>query len=183
MWTAVDERRSRRDFDGAPLSLVDLATILDTAYGRRGEDRRTVPSGGALYPLELYAAARRVEGISAGVHRYDPERHALEEQELGDPWPALEAACPLSGLLRGGAAAVLVLAVFGRTRFKYGQRGYRFALLEAGHVGQNAVLAASALGLAALPLGGFYDAQVDALVGADGLEESVVYGIVLGGSP
>lgn len=183
LWSAVDGRRSRRDFDGAPLSLDDLATILDTAYGQRGEHRRTVPSGGALYPLELHAAVRRVEGLPAGVHLYDPELHILEERELGDPWPALEAACPLTGLIHGGAAAVLVLAVFGRTRFKYGQRGYRFALLEAGHVAQNALLAASALGLAALPLGGFYDAQVDDLVGADGLEESVVYGIVLGGSP
>jgi SagB-type dehydrogenase family enzyme len=183
LWSAVDGRRSRRDFNGSMLRQADLATILDTAYGRRDEDRRTVPSGGALYPLELYAAVRDVDGVAAGVHRYDPELHALEEHELGNPWPALEAACPLAGLLHNGAATVLVLAVFGRTRFKYGQRGYRFALLEAGHVVQNAALAASALGLAALPLGGFYDAQVDELVGADGLEESVVYGLVLGGSP
>jgi SagB-type dehydrogenase family enzyme len=182
LWSAVDGRRSRRDFDGSTLRQADLATILDTAYGLRDGDRRTVPSGGALYPLELYAAVRHVDGVAVGVHRYDPELHALEEHELGDPWPALEAACPLTGLLHRGAAAVLVLAVFGRTRFKYGQRGYRFALLEAGHVVQNAVLAASALGLAALPLGGFYDAQVDELVGADGLEESVVYAVVLGGS-
>ena len=88
--------------------------------------------------------------------------HALEEQALADPWPALERACPLPDLLAGAACAFLLLAVFGRTRFKYGQRGYRFALLEAGHVAQNVVLAAAALGVAALPLGGYYDAQVDA---------------------
>jgi SagB-type dehydrogenase family enzyme len=136
-----------------------------------------VPSGGALYPLEVYVALRR-----DGVHRYDPGLHTLEEHEHGDPWPALEAACPLPGLLDGGSAALLLLAVFGRTRFKYGQRGYRFALLEAGHVVQNVALAAAALDVPALPLGGFYDAQVDELVGADGLEESVVYGVVLGGA-
>lgn len=182
LWTAVDRRRSRRDFDGSALSRADLATILDTAYGVRGEVRRTVPSGGALYPLELYAAVRRVDGVAPGVYRYDSELHALEEREQRNPWPALETACPLTGLLHGGAAALLVLAVFGRTRFKYGQRGYRFALLEAGHVVQNAVLAAAALDLPVLPLGGYYDAQVDELVGADGLEESVVYGVVLGGA-
>jgi SagB-type dehydrogenase family enzyme len=182
LWSAVDRRRSRRDFDGSALSRTDLATILDTAYGVRGEGRRTVPSGGALYPLELYAAVRCVDGVARGVYRYDSELHALEQREQRDPWPTLETACPLTGLLDGGAAALLVLAVFGRTRFKYGQRGYRFALLEAGHVAQNAVLAAAALDLAALPLGGYYDARVDDLVGADGLEESVVYGVVLGGS-
>jgi SagB-type dehydrogenase family enzyme len=176
LWSAFERRRSRRDF-GRTVTRAELATLLDAAYGIRDGSRRTVPSGGALYPLEVYVAVR-----GEGVYRYDPELHALEEHDLGDPWPALEAACPLPGLLRDGAAALLVLGVFGRTRFKYGQRGYRFALLEAGHVVQNAVLAAAALDLAALPLGGYYDAQVDALVGADGVEESVVYGLILGGA-
>jgi nitroreductase len=62
-------------------------------------------------------------------------------------------------------------------------RGYRFALLEAGHVVQNLVLAATALGLPALPLGGWYDRRVDALVGADGLDEATVYVVLLGGRP
>jgi SagB-type dehydrogenase family enzyme len=182
LWHALDRRRSRRDFTGASLSLAHIATLLDAGYGLRDGRRRTVPSGGALYPFELHVAASAVGGVLPGVYRYDPELHALEEHELGDPWPALEAACPLPGLLDGGAAVLLLLAIFGRTRFKYGLRGYRFALLEAGHVIQNVALAGVALDLAVLPLGGFYDAQVDALVGADGVEESVVYGAVLGGA-
>jgi SagB-type dehydrogenase family enzyme len=70
--------------------------------------------------------------------------------------------------------------MFWRTRFKYGLRGYRFALLEAGHVVQNVLLACTALGLAAVPVGGFYDRPVDALLGADGVNESVVYAVSLG---
>jgi len=182
LWHALDQRRSRRDFSGNALSLAHLATLLDAAYGLRDGARRTVPSGGALYPFELYVGARAVGGVEPGVFRYDAELHALEEHELGDPWTVLEAACPLPGLLDGGAAVLLLLAIFGRTRFKYGLRGYRFALLEAGHVLQNAALAGVALDLPVLPLGGFYDAQIDALVGADGVEESVVYGAVLGGT-
>jgi SagB-type dehydrogenase family enzyme len=182
LWSALDRRCSRRDFSGEGLPGAELATLLDAGYGTRDGQRRTVPSGGALYPFELHVAARAVAGLPPGVYRYDSELHALEEHELGDPWPALEAACPLPGLLDGGAAVLLLLAVFGRTRFKYGLRGYRFALLEAGHVVQNVALAAVALDLAALPLGGFYDAQVDDLVGADGVEESVVYGVVVGGA-
>lgn len=182
LWRALDSRRSRRDFHGSALPRRALATLLDAGYGMRSANRRTVPSGGALYPLELHVAAHSVESVDAGVYRYDPHRHALEELAPQDPWPRLEAACPFPGLLDGAAAALLVLAVFGRTRFKYGQRGYRFALLEAGHVVQNVVLAATALDLPALPLGGFYDAQVDTLLDADGVEESVVYGVVLGGA-
>jgi SagB-type dehydrogenase family enzyme len=134
-----------------------------------------VPSGGGLYPLELYVALR-----GKGIHRYDPELHLLEQHDPGDPWPALVLTSPAPELLDGASAAIFVLGVFGRTRFKYGQRGYRFALLEAGHVVQNVVLAAAALDVAALPFGGYYDARVDDLVGADGVEESVVYAVVLG---
>jgi SagB-type dehydrogenase family enzyme len=74
----------------------------------------------------------------------------------------------------------VLTAMFWRTRFKYGVRGYRFALLEAGHVGQNVTLAAAALRVAALPVGGFFDRRLDELVGADGLDEASVYAIVLG---
>jgi SagB-type dehydrogenase family enzyme len=182
LWVALERRQSRRDFDGAWLAERSLATVLDSGYGIRAGNRRRVPSGGALYPLEVYVASHRVDGVGAGVYRFDPHRHALEELDRSDPWAALETACVFPGLLDGAAAVMLVAAVFGRTRFKYGQRGYRFALLEAGHVVQNVVLAAAALGLPALPLGGFYDAQVDALVDLDGVEESVVYGVVVGGA-
>ena len=174
LWSAIDRRRSRRTFRGT-LEDADLAAVLDAAYGVRDVSRRTVPSGGALYPLELYAALRE-----RGVYRYDPELHLLEEHDAEDPWPALVSTSPLPSLLDDAAAAVLVLAVFGRTRFKYGQRGYRFALLEAGHAIQNVVLAAAALDVVALPFGGYYDARIDDIVGADGVEESVVYAAVVG---
>ena len=65
--------------------------------------------------------------------------------------------------------------MFWRSRFKYGARSYRFSLLEAGHVAQNFLLAAEALGLAATPVGGFYDDRVDQFVGVDGLFESSLY--------
>jgi len=177
---ALARRASRRDFAGA-LDPVTLATLLDAAYGIRGGNRRTVPSAGALYPLELFVGVRAVSRLEPGVYRYDARGHDLERHQACDPWPALEAACPLEGLLAGGAAALLVLGVFGRARCKYGQRGYRFTLLEAGHVAQNVLLAAAALDVPALPLGGFYDSQVDAIVDADGVDESVVYAVILGG--
>jgi SagB-type dehydrogenase family enzyme len=73
------------------------------------------------------------------------------------------------------ALTIAVVATFARSRAKYGLRGYRFALLEAGHLVQAAVTTATALGLAALPWGGFIDAAVDARLELDGLERSCVY--------
>ena len=87
------------------------------------------------------------------------------------------------GLVDRAAALVVVTAFFWRTRFKYGARGYRFVLIEAGHVAQNMLLAATALGLDALPVGGYYDRRLDALVGADGLDEATVYAVLIGGRP
>ena len=181
LWSAIEQRRSARAFDGSALQLPTLAALLHAGYGTLDGGRRTVPSGGALYPLELYVFAGRVAALTASVAHFDPERRVLEVLCERDVWTELDEASALPGLLERAAAVVVVSAVFWRTRFKYGQRGYRFALLEAGHVAQNMLLAAATLGVAALPLGGFYDDRVDALLGLNGVDESALYGVVLGG--
>jgi len=180
LWATVDRRRSARAFDGSDLRLRTLATLLDTGYGARGE-RRSVPSGGALYPLELYVASCRVDGLAPGVFHFDPERRVLETLRSANVWDEVDSASARPGLVGNAAAVVFVTAVFWRTRFKYGLRGYRFALLEAGHAMQNLVLAATALSTPAVPLGGFYDGRVEDLLGVDGVDEAVLYGVVLGG--
>lgn len=174
LWSAIAARRSGHDFTGT-LDVDALATMLLAGYGQRA-----VPSGGALYPLEVYVVTRRLTGLPAGVFHLDPERRVLEVVHEGDVSDALGAAMPASELVADASAVIFVTAVFWRTRFKYGLRGYRFALLEAGHVMQNVLLAATALGVTAFPLGGFYDAPAEALLGVDGVDESVLYGAVLG---
>lgn len=188
---AVAARRSGRVFAAADLALVELATLLHAAYGvthlarlpdgGRGQPLRAVPSGGALYPLELYVLAQRVQGLASGLHHYDPLRHVLERL----PLHAAHAPAELTAypeLLEPAGAVVLLTAMFWRTRFKYALRGYRFALLEAGHAGQNLLLAAAALRLAAVPVGGVYDARVEQLLGVDGVDESLVYVLSVGRS-
>ena len=165
------------------ISLGAVSTLLASAYGcrqRSGRTTRPVPSAGGLYPLELYVVATRVDGLAAGVHHYDPFAHRLETLDVADPVARLSRGLVDPDLAACAAATLVVTAVFPRTRFKYGQRGHRFALLEAGHLVQNLLLAATALGIAALPYGGFYDRSLDALVGADGLDECTVYVVFLG---
>lgn len=187
---AITGRRSRRAFGASPLTLENLATLLRAAYGvtdrdPEGEQRfRTVPSGGALYPLDIYPVVRNVEGLAAGLYHYDPYREVLEVIREGD------LVGELAGGLVGppedpdaaanGAVVFAIAGIFWRTRFKYGLRGYRFVLLEAGHIGQNLLLVAEALGLNAFPIGGFYDRTVDSVVGLDGVNESVIYCVAVG---
>jgi SagB-type dehydrogenase family enzyme len=182
---AVASRRSLRSFGPRPLELNALATILHAGYGITAtidgttQALRTVPSGGALYPLELYVVGQRVEGLDPSLFHYDPLRHGLEIlRPLESPaWSELS---PYAAPLAESAAVVAITATFWRSRFKYGARAYRFALMEAGHVGQNLLLAAAALGVHAVPLGGFFDREVDALLGADGLYEASLYLVPLG---
>jgi SagB-type dehydrogenase family enzyme len=65
--------------------------------------------------------------------------------------------------------------MFERSTFKYGERGYRFVLLEAGHVAQNLSLTACALGMGCVNIGGFFDRKVDELLELDGLHQSTIY--------
>lgn len=173
-------RRSARADALRPLGAAQLAAVLAACYASEAEGRRPVPSGGALYPLELYVIAAAVNGVKRGVYHFHPFRGQLNRLAPID-WNAIRDALAAPDLLERTAALLVVTAMFSRTRFKYGPRGYRFALLEAGHLAQNALLAATDLGLAALPVGGFFDRRLDAVVGADGLEEASIYAIALGG--
>ena len=186
----LHSRGSERRFAGGRIRVTELSTVLHAAYGvtERCEPElepgslvrlRTVPSGGALYPLELYVDAQAVDGLASGLYHFDPSRHALETIAAG---PRLDAEAILVDppAAAGAAALVVLVGVFWRSRFKYGLRGYRFTLLEAGHAAQNLLLAATALDLASLPLGGFFDRILDDELELDGVEESSLYALAVG---
>lgn len=178
---AMARRRSARAEALRPVGIGELSTVLASAYAAGAHGRRPVPSAGALYPLELYVVAAAINGVDRGIYHFNPFR--LRLARLGSfSWPEVRAALVDPAVLDHASALVVVTAVFARSRIKYGLRGYRFALLEAGHLIQNAVLAATDLGLPALPLGGFYDRLLDGIVGADSLDEATVHALVLGGA-
>jgi SagB-type dehydrogenase family enzyme len=187
--SALERRRSTRTFGERPLRLEELGAILHAAYGATGEVAgtsqalRSAPSGGALYPLELYVVCRRVDGAAVALHHYDPLRHGLELLRPFQPDESLADLSPYHELLAASAALVVLTAMFWRSRFKYGARAYRFTLIEAGHVAQSLLLAVAALGLAAVPIGGFFDRRVDAFLGVDGLDEASLYLVPIGPCP
>jgi SagB-type dehydrogenase family enzyme len=185
---ALERRRSTRQFGDDPVPLAALAAVLAAGYGvtrpapvgRELPALRATPSAGALYPLEFFVVARRVEGLDEELYHYDPLRHELER--IG-PAGDLGRLSPHADIVEGAAAVLIAAAVFWRSRFKYGLRAYRFTLLEAGHAMQNVLLAATALELGSIVLGGFYDAKVDALLGLDGVDESSLVLACIGSLP
>jgi SagB-type dehydrogenase family enzyme len=178
-------RESARGFGPGSVGIAELAAVLRRCQGvtRDNDDNdyprpfRVVPSGGALYPLEIYVWARDVAGLEAGLYHYDPLSDELDVLGPRDLSPAFVQ----RDLVETAPVVLLVSAVFFRTVFKYGERGYRFALLEAGHLVQNALLASAARGLASVPVGGYFDRELDRALGIDGLHESVLYTVLLGG--
>lgn len=185
---ALASRRSERTFAERSLDVAHVSTLLHAAYGvtHAGEAEqkfRAAPSGGGLYPLEVYVAARAVDGLERGVYHFDPLRHRIGAVGGEDAVAALLAASAYPEITSTCGMVVLIAAVFWRSRFKYAIRGYRFTLLEAGHVVQNLLLAATALELASLPLGGYYDRAVDDALGLDGVNESMIYAACVGARP
>ncbi len=186
---AIRERRTQTTFGTAPISLGDLSSLLTGGYGATerpsavGNRRfRTVPSAGALYPLELYVHVRAVTGLEAGLYHFGATAGLLQRvRPLADG--ELARAFVQPDVIGTAAAVILITAVFQRTTFKYGERGYRFALIEAGHVAQNIDLIACALRLPAANLGGFFDRELEQLLDIDGVEQSLVYAVGIGSSP
>jgi SagB-type dehydrogenase family enzyme len=183
---AILERRTATTFGNAPISLQDLASLLTGGYGATerasvvGNRRfRTVPSAGALYPLELYVFVRAVTGIEPGLYHFQATAGLLQRLRLL-PDEELASAFVQSDVINSAAAVILITAVFQRTTFKYGERGYRFILIEAGHVAQNIDLIASALHLPAANVGGFFDRELETLLDIDGVEQSLVYAVAIG---
>jgi SagB-type dehydrogenase family enzyme len=163
---ALGQRRSVRQFGAAPLSLAEVAQLLWAAQGQNRRDGgRTAPSAGALYPLEIYLLAGRVEGLPAGVYRYLPSRHELAQVVEGDRRAALCSAALEQDWFRDAPAVVVIAAVDARTAGKYGQRATRYVDFEAGCASQNLALQAVAAGLGTVVVGAFDDAAVARLVG------------------
>lgn len=159
----IAERRTTRDFRAAALPLLDVAQLAWAAQGAvaRGE-RRTTPSAGALYPLELYVVAGNVDGIQPGVYHYDPLQHRLDPRVEGDRRKALAQAALGQHWLERAPAVLVIAGVEKRTTARYGPRGVRYVHMEAGHAAQNVLLQAGALGLGAAPVGAFDDEAVRA---------------------
>lgn len=179
---AIQARRSIRSYGREPLSEVQLSGLLALADGLRPgkDDRRTAPSAGALFPIEVYPVVHRVDGVDPGVYHYDPFAHELSLLDRGDKRRSVVGSGFNQDFLGGAGVTLYLTLVFQRVRFRYKDRAYRYGMLEAGHIGQNVYLAAASMGLGTCAVGAFHDDQVNDLLGVDGQEEAAVYLLSVG---
>jgi SagB-type dehydrogenase family enzyme len=183
------ERGSCRRYAAREMALETVSTLLVGAYGLTRLNRldsgirfhsRPVPSAGGLYPLELYVMTRQVIGAPDGIYHFEAATNRLR---LVQPFPPHEKLVELflsQYFLDNANVLVMISAVFPRTLRKYGARGYRYVLLEAGHVAQTVCLLATEQNLGSLCMGGFWDARLNRFLKFDGTTQAVVYCVGVG---
>jgi len=161
------KRRSVRSFGLGQLRLEEMARLLFAAQGITREGfYRTIPSAGALYPLEIYVVAGEVRDMEKGVYHYRPSEHELVRVRDGDRRNEIARAA-LGQMWVAEAQAVLVVsAVYERTTGKYGERGRRYVHVEAGCAAQNVSLQAADLELGTTVVGAFDDDEVTRIIGS-----------------
>ena len=179
-------RRSVRQFSGLPVSWEQLSYLLFSSAGLLNVNnsidysRRPYPSAGARYPLEIYPILLNCIGMEKGLYHYNVKENCLElilKRDLGD-W--LMKASGGETSLKKASIIFIITGVLDRTRIKYRDRGYRYALIEAGHLGQNICLLTTELGLGCCPLGGFIDPVVNELLDISFQKEFALYLLAIG---
>ncbi len=182
----IEKRRSVRKFSGFSISKDEFFYLLFSSCGltRLGkafdDSRRPYPSAGTRYPLEIYPIILNCKGFKKGLYHYNVKGNLMElllEEDLskwlikntgGERW------------ITNTAVVFIITGVLDRVRIKYGDRGYRLTLIEAGHLGQNMLLLATELGLGSCPLTGFIDSEVNRLLDINLQKEVALYVIAIG---
>lgn len=186
----IGNRRSRRDYIEYRISLSEIYQLLHYSYGITGKAKlhnedgywnyRAAPSGGGLYPLEIYIYMQNAD-IESGIYHYRPDINAIEliSQKAGIKDITNALACDNINM-NNACCIIFVTSMFLRTLLKYGERGYRFIMQEVGFVAQNISLICEAIGLSSCMLGGFIDDDINKILDIDGATESIQNIIVLG---
>jgi len=179
----LKKRRSFEPEEAASLerlAIEDVSNIFGTALTLLPDnsERRPYPSGGALYPIEIYYVGTFEGGLKPRVYHYNSDTHSLadlwptpDDFTLKEIFPSVEVIAP---------TCMLMTAVWGRSATKYGDFSYYLGMLEAGHIAQNILLSATAYDIAARPFGGFDDGTVSKLLDLDSTLEQPVYAIMFG---
>jgi len=155
LYTAIQRRRSQREFTKQALTPEQISQLCWCAQGITGpEGERASPSAGAIFPFFLYAVT------PDGVYEYLPQEHALRLHLGEDVRRRLQAVCLDQSCVGGAPLNLIMAADVAKMAARYRQRAEFYCTLEAGHIAQNVLLVAVALGLGAVPVGAYDDDAV-----------------------
>ena len=180
--TIIEQRKSERAFGVTRLSAQKIGQLLYYSCGGRGKQdehhsKRIYPSAGGRYPLEIYTVIRKSE-LPSAIYHYQIKEHYMEK--IGPHKNFISKVCFNQSFINKAPLIIFITSVFKRMNIKYGDRSYRHIQIEAGHVGQLIYQTATCLDLACCAIGGYYDEEINMLLGLDVLREGVVYAMAIG---
>ncbi len=175
---ALNNRRTVRSFSNQEISIEELGQLLWAGQGITSDNgKRTAPSAGALYPLEIYVVAGNVKGLVPAVYKYNPKDHSIKKALTGDKRRGLADAALSQEQIITASVDIIITAVYERTSKKYGRRTERYVHIEVGHVAQNILLQAESLKLVSCPVGAYNDEKVKKYLE---IEEEPLYILTIG---
>jgi SagB-type dehydrogenase family enzyme len=183
----VRHRRSLRDSVKSTMTIEQLAYVLENSVGityrgtlsnLQGEKRslsfRAVPSGGGLYPIECYIIPMSVIDLEPDLYHYNPYDNVLEKLDKKFSFECISKMFMDNENVMQSSVFFIMTAMFRRSALKYGERSYRFVLIESGAISEHIMLAAEALNFRGLMIGGFIDPLVNKFIGCNGIDETVI---------
>ena len=182
----INGRTSVRSYSDESILQEDLSYFLWCTQGiksilKQKATFRTVPSAGARHAFETYLLINKAEGIKPGVYRYIATKHAIIPINLKEGTDdILLAACLGQGMVKSCAVTFFWSAEIYRMKYRYGERGYRYIHLDAGHICQNLHLAAENRGCGVCAIAAYDDDEVNSALGLDGENDFVAYIATLG---
>lgn len=177
---AIEGRRSIRKYSQEPLTIEELSYLLWVTQGvvqvTHGATFRNVPSAGARHALETYLLINNVRDVPDGIYRFLAIEHKLVEINT-DPGIAdrVTEGCLGQDFIRKSAVTFIWTADAYRMKWRYGERGYRYLHLDAGHACQNLYLGAGSIDCGVCAIAAFSDDSMNDLLGFDGVERFVIY--------
>lgn len=187
VWSVLAERRSIRSYASDPMPQGVLSQLLWSTHGTTansaGRRLRNAPSAGACYPIDVYVVANNVTRLNPGLYRYLVGDHKLLLIREGDVGTEVARAALGQSMCASASVTFIWTAVPNRTTARYGDRGLRYIYMDAGHVGQNTYLAATALLYGCCTIGAFDDDAMNKILGVDGQRETSVYAASVGPMP
>lgn len=183
----LNERRSSRDFsENDVITFSEFSNVLINAYGVQSKDsflsvfKRRVPNSGNLGSPEIYVVVRHVLGLDPGIYHFDSVAHEVVKLHAGDFTQWLKSNVLFQREHADASAIIFITSNIKRLKLKYGERGYRLALMDVGHVSQNLNLICCALSLKVCATAGFIDREIDSALSIDGIDEATFLAVAIG---
>lgn len=178
LWECMLRRRSIRDYKNKPINIKNLSQILWASSGmvtkKYGVELRTVPSAGALYPIDIYVSIFKIDGIKKGIYHLNVYDWKLEGVKEGDFSSEISKASIYQSFIERAAFVIFLTSISKRTTRRYRERGVRYILMDLGCIIQNIYLAVTSLNLGGCVIGAFYDKQINDILGIDDREETTL---------